>query len=84
MLINPKIASANIPKLCTEKIVLCDVNPVEVKGVSLMDIKGRKKHISGYFSGNKLIVERNTLPKGIYCVLIYGKEMSRRVVVLPE
>ena len=84
MLINPNIASMNIPKMCTEKIVLGDVNPGEVKGVSLMDMQGRKKHISGYFSGNKFIVERNTLPKGIYFVLLYGKEMSRRLVVLPE
>ena len=84
MLIIPNIASMNIPKMCTEKIVLGDVNPGEVKGVSLMDMQGRKKHISGYFSGNELIVERNTLPKGIYCVLIYGKETRSRVVVLPE
>ena len=71
-------------KLYPEQIVLDDVNPGEVKRFSLLDLQGRKKSVFGYFSGNKLVIERNTLSKGIYCVFIHGRKIFSRVIVLPK
>ena len=69
-------------KLYPDQIVLDDVNPVEVKRFSLLDLQGRKKHVIGYFIGKKLVIERNTLPKGMYCVFIHGRKIFSRVIVL--
>lgn len=71
-------------KLYPEQIVLDDVNPGEVKRFSLLDLQGRKKPVFGYFSGNKLVIERNALPKGIYCVLLHGRKIFSRVIVIPK
>jgi len=72
------------PKLFHEQIVLDDVNPGEVKRFSLLDLQGIKKPVFGYFYGKNLVIERNNLPKGIYCVFIYGRKIFSRIIVLPK
>lgn len=72
------------PRFPYEKIILNDVNSGGVKRVRVLNVKGKEKQVDSYFQGSRLVIERNNLTKGIYCVLIYGKEIRGRVVIIPE
>ncbi len=70
------------PKLLREKMVLSDVDALEVKRISLMDMQGRKKNVLSSFSERKLIIELDNLSRGMYCVIIDGSKKLSRLIVL--
>lgn len=73
-----------LPRFPIEKIVLNDIKSDEVRRISVVNVRGKEKRVDSYFQGSRLVIERNNLTKGIYCVLIFGKEIRSRVVILPE
>ena len=58
-----------------------DIKSDEVRRISVVNVKGKEKQVASYLEGSRLVIERNNLTKGIYCVLIYGKEIINSLSV---
>ena len=84
MIVNLTRTIFKTPRFPIQKIVLNDIKSDEVRRISVVNVRGKEKRVDSYFQGSRLVIERNNLTKGIYCVLIFGKEIRSRVVILPE
>lgn len=84
MIVNLNRTIFKKPRFPIQKIVLNDIKSGEVERISVVNLLGKEKQVASYFQGSRLVIERNNLTKGIYCVLIFGKETKSRVVVLPD